>query len=89
MVVYRHGDYPRNLPAEAVVLIVEVTSPSNRSNDTVLELDRYARAGIPHYWVVDPDRITVFELVDGNYRETQNGPAIAVEQPFPVELRLV
>jgi Uma2 family endonuclease len=88
-VVYRVGDYPRNLPVEAVVLVVEVTSPSNRSNDTVLKLDRYARAGVPHYWVVDPDVITVFELVDGTYREVTSGPSIAVEQPFPVDVQLV
>jgi Uma2 family endonuclease len=88
VVVYRAADYPGNLPAEAVLLVVEVTSPSNRSNDTVLKLDRYARAGIPHYWIVDPDTVTVYGLVDGAYREVVRGPVIAVGSPFPVEYRL-
>lgn len=88
VVVYRVGDYQRNLPVEAVVLVVEVTSPSNRSNDTVLKLDRYARAGVPHYWIVDPDRIIVFELVGGAYREVTSGPGVTVDQPFPVEVRV-
>lgn len=88
VVVYAAGDYQRNLPVAAVLLVVEVTSPSNRSNDTVLKLDRYARAGIPHYWIVDPDRITVYELVDGSYRETASSPTIAVDQPFPAQVSL-
>lgn len=84
VVVYRSADYERNLPVEAVALVVEVTSRSNRSNDTVLKLDRYARAGIPHYWIVDSDAITVYELSDGVYREVERGAAIARDQPFPV-----
>src|SRR3954471_21036029 len=85
-IVYRAGSYPGNLPAEAVLLIVEVTSPSNRRNDTVLKLDRYARAGIPHYWVVDPGWITAYELVDGAYRTYAEGAAISVGRPFPVSV---
>lgn len=89
VVVYRAADYQGNLPAEAVVLIVEVTSPSNRSNDTVLKLDRYARAGIPHYWIVDPDRITAYELVDGSYQVVAAGASAEVERPFRVAISLV
>lgn len=35
-------------------LVVEVLSPSTRARDLGIKLRRYARAGIPHYWVVDP-----------------------------------
>ena len=89
VIVYRAGDYPGNLPAHAARLVVEVTSPSNRINDTVLKLDRYARAGIPHYWVVDPDRITVYELTDGAYRVVPEGSAVDVQGPFPVRVSVV
>jgi Uma2 family endonuclease len=89
VVVYRSGDYQRNLPVDAVVLVVEVTSPSNRSNDTVLKLDRYARAGIPHYWIIDPDAVSVYELVDGRYRLQRYGEDVAVAEPFEVRVRLV
>jgi Uma2 family endonuclease len=88
VVVYRAGDYQGNLPAEAVVLVVEVTSPSNRSNDTVLKLDRYARAGIPHYWVVDPDTITVYALEGDSYRTAATGRAVRVTEPFDAAVAL-
>jgi Uma2 family endonuclease len=88
VVAYRRGEYPRNLPVESVLLVVEVTSPSNRSNDTVLKLDRYARAGIPHYWIVDPGWITAYELVDGAYRAYAEGAAMTVEHPFPVSVSI-
>ncbi len=88
VIVYRAGSYPGNLPAEAVRLIVEVTSPSNRRNDTVLKLDRYARAGIPHYWIVDPDRVTVYELAGDAYRVVAEGTTVAVARPFPVRVSL-
>lgn len=90
VLVFRPADYMLAVPATAVVLVVEVTSPTDRSNDTVTKLERYARAGIPHYWVVDPDRIAVYELRPGeeHYREVQAGPRVRVTEPFPVELTL-
>jgi Uma2 family endonuclease len=86
VVVYRAGSYPGNLPADAVLLVVEVTSPSNRSNDTVLKLDRYARAGIRHYWIVDPDAVTVHELIGDTYRVAGRGREVTVAEPFRVQV---
>jgi Uma2 family endonuclease len=42
--------------------ICEVTSESNRTNDTIRKLRRYHEAGVPHYWVLDPaeSTLTVF-----------------------------
>lgn len=90
VLVFRPADYTLAVPAAAVVLVVEVTSPSNRSNDTVTKLERYARAGIAHYWVVDPDRIAVYQLRAGEdrYREVQAGLRVRVAEPFTVELAL-
>jgi Uma2 family endonuclease len=34
--------------------ICEVVSPNEARRDTVVKLRLYARAGIPHYWIVDP-----------------------------------
>lgn len=50
-------------------LIVEVLSPSTRLRDLDLKLRRYARAGVPHYWIVDVDARRLYEhhLVDGRY----------------------
>jgi Uma2 family endonuclease len=35
-------------------LVVEVLSPSTRARDRGLKMRRYAAAGIPHYWIIDP-----------------------------------
>jgi len=35
------------------VLAIEVLS-TNRSDDLILQTGRYAAAGLPHYWIVDP-----------------------------------
>lgn len=35
-------------------LVVEIVSPSSRRADAVVKRDRYARAGVPEYWLVDP-----------------------------------
>jgi Uma2 family endonuclease len=35
-------------------LVVEVLSPSTRGRDRGIKMRRYAAAGVPHYWIVDP-----------------------------------
>jgi Uma2 family endonuclease len=35
-------------------LVVEILSPSTRARDKGVKMRRYAAAGIPHYWQVDP-----------------------------------
>lgn len=46
-------------------LVVEILS-ADRSRDTVLKLAKYAAAGLPRYWIVDPDgpALTAYELDD-------------------------
>jgi Uma2 family endonuclease len=39
-------------------LVVEVLS-SRPSLDTEVKMEAYARAQVPHYWIVDPERYTV------------------------------
>jgi Uma2 family endonuclease len=42
-------------PLGQVLLAVEVLSPSNRRHDLVTKQRLYQEAGIPLYWIVDPD----------------------------------
>ncbi len=50
-------------------LAVEVLSPSTRRTDREVKFERYARAGIPHYWIIDPLALTLeaYILADGVY----------------------
>lgn len=50
-------------------LVMEVISPDDRSRDEDVKREEYARAGIPEYWIVDPQhhRITVLNLEKGEY----------------------
>ncbi|MGI8807242.1 MAG: Uma2 family endonuclease [Acidimicrobiales bacterium] len=55
----------------APLLVVEVRSPSTRLFDLGPKRMVYEAAGVPAYWVVDPDgpSLTVFLLQDGRYVE--------------------
>jgi Uma2 family endonuclease len=50
-------------------LVVEVVSPGSETHDRHRKIDAYARAGVPEYWIVDPDSRTVevLTLEDGEY----------------------
>jgi Uma2 family endonuclease len=52
-------------------LVVEIVSPDDRERDTKVKRADYAEAGIPEYWIVNPDdeTITVLTLSDDAYRE--------------------
>ena len=49
--------------------MVEITSPSNPSNDRIRKAALYARAGVPEYWILDPVTRVVdpFALAEGLY----------------------
>lgn len=49
-------------------LVVEVVSPSTRARDTVHKLRAYYRAGVPWYWLIDSETLTVCE-----YQHTPDG----------------
>lgn len=42
-------------------LVIEVLSPSNRGHDLRLKLQLYQQAGIPEYWIVDPEDQSVMQ----------------------------
>ncbi|WAS93490.1 Uma2 family endonuclease [Nannocystis punicea] len=49
--------------------ICEIVSPASPSRDTVRKLRIYHRAGIPHYWIADPEQqsLTVFRWQPEGY----------------------
>lgn len=52
------------------LLAVEVLS-TNQAHDLVTKPMKYARAGLPRYWIVDPadETVTAFVLVEDMYQE--------------------
>ncbi len=53
-------------------LVVEVVSPSTRTLDKVEKAHDYALAGIPEYWVVDPDlKEVLFHTLEGDRYRVQ------------------
>jgi len=60
----------KGVPLEVCpALVIEVTSPATRTIDLVEKAGDYAAAGIPEYWVVDPERkeIVVHRLSGERY----------------------
>lgn len=56
---------------DAPVLVVEVLSPSTRTEDTVRKSVEYLRGGVGQYWVLDPDLrvLDVSTNVDASWEE--------------------
>lgn len=80
--------YFRGVP----LLAVEVLSPSNRLYDLTTKFNRYERAGVPSYWVVDPNelRLIAWDLVDGRYVQVADVAADGrwtASLPFEVTVR--
>ena len=68
------------------VLVAEVLS-TNRGDDLVRKTVKYAAAGLPHYWILDPrDRVLdAYELVDGSYElQARLTDGDAADIPFGV-----
>jgi len=55
-------------------LIVEILSPGTARRDRVEKAKLYARHGVGHYWLADPEAriLEVYELTEGQYRRTAN-----------------
>jgi len=75
------------------LLAVEIRSPSSGLYDRTLKRAAYAEAGIPSYWLVDPQQpsISVLELSPDGYVEVARATGaqpVTVGRPFPVTIRL-
>lgn len=64
-----HADHFRDEYALGADLVMEVVSPDDRRRDLETKRREYAQAGIPEYWIVDPEtrRITVLTLAGETY----------------------
>ena len=85
------------LPIGDAVLVVEVVSPTSGLRDRETKRALYARAGIPSYWLVEPDekrptiRLTEFALgADKAYVRVADRitGVFRTEAPWPVEFDL-
>lgn len=81
--------------AADVLLVVEIVSPGSRGTDHVMKLDEYAKAGIEHYWIVDPDapsdeRFLAYRLDGEIYRRVNalDGGRVRVSEPAEMDFAL-
>ena len=68
-------------------LVVEIISPSTQRYDRVLKLNRYMRAGVREYWIVDPAERQVWVYMleeDGFYHTATVYSAGSVQPTVPV-----
>ncbi|WP_063796119.1 Uma2 family endonuclease [Peterkaempfera griseoplana] len=82
------------VPMEAALLLVEIVSPFNTTQDRILKPALYAQAGIPAYWrlELEPEpHLVVHELCDNTYREVltvKGRQTVQVGGAFTAELDL-
>lgn len=91
LAVIRPGPDPLPRYPRDVLLVAEVLSPSTRRQDLTLKKQVYADAGVPAYWVVDPDEpsLTAYELLEGDYvlgGHVAAADTFAAALPFAVEV---
>ncbi len=78
LIVLRTGNAPdREVKSFEGVpdLVAEVLSRGTRRRDRTLKLEAYQDAGIPEYWLVDPDQriVEVYVLKQGKYAQRVRG----------------
>lgn len=75
-------------------LVVEISSPGTVSRDRVTKFNAYLEAGVPWYWIIDPQELTIEEYnrrEEGYYWRTKSIEAGDIFRPdlFPgLELNL-
>jgi Uma2 family endonuclease len=93
LTVIRRGDLNPKGPLHATpLLVVEVISPRQESQDRVFKRARYEALGVPAYWIVDPAKPSLAELrlsPGGQYRERSTvvgDGTFTADYPFTVSL---
>lgn len=92
------GEYEQ-LAARHVLVVLEVISTHSTRRDRVYKMADYAEAGIPHYWLVDFDKVGAasierYALVGGDRAYVRIGTthrdmgpnAVDVSAPFPIRI---
>ena len=75
-------------------LIIEILSDSNPDHDRVLKLEMYQRAGLPEYWIVDPEEefVEAYVLAEGRLKLVgthRESIQVATMSGFEVDLKQV
>jgi Uma2 family endonuclease len=99
VVVYQCLDDDERLRAEHAQLVIEIVSTWSQTSDEVDKLGEYARAGIPHYWIVrlDNNGVAVVERYQldhatsqykhvGTFMKDEPGSLPAVANPVPITI---
>lgn len=81
------------LHAGGAVLVAEIMSLGSRRTDRLIKRGEYADAGIPHYWIIDPDNpISLVACQLGGTSGYQDGGEVTglfeSSAPFPVRIEL-
>ena len=89
LLVARSEDFGPQRIERAPLLVVEVSSPGTRRIDRGTKRLAFEAAGVPIYWLVDPDEpsLTVLHLEGGTYVEhahVTGDEAYDATQPFPL-----
>jgi Uma2 family endonuclease len=79
--------------ADEALLAVEIISPGSQRTDTLVKPVEYAKAGIPHYWVIDLNEplslVAYHQAGDFGYQEA---PAVTgtftTSEPFSLQVDL-
>jgi Uma2 family endonuclease len=85
------------LTADKVLIVIEVVSRWSQRRDRVQKLVDYADAGIPHYWIVEFNKIgamsieryflrpraRAYEYIETTYRDA-HGLAVDLHDPFRI-----
>ena len=94
LVVVRAEDAVEDHLTGVPLLVVGLLSDATRGHDLLLKRARYEAAGVPSYWIIEPQtrEFAVIELVEGRYEQVHAGvlgrPPVTVSRPFPVTLDL-
>ncbi len=66
----RRGIVTERAVEGAPTLVVEILSPTTQRTDRETKAQLYAKYGVPHYWISDPDQQTMeaYELAGDQYK---------------------
>jgi Uma2 family endonuclease len=92
VVVVEEGEISEARLTRPPLLVVEVLSPSSRRHDQGSKRLAYAAAGVPFYWLVDPEppvTVTALRLAGDDYEsvaEVRGDEDLVAEEPLSVSL---
>lgn len=99
VVLYRCLEDGERLLAAQAQLVAEIVSPWSETTDEVDKLGEYARAGIPHYWIVrlDSTGVSVVERYQldratsqykhvGTFMKDEPGSPPTLANPIPITI---